>query len=113
MKKLLIVVNNPAFFLSHRLNVAKEAKAQGFRVIVSTMDGPAVQTIKDHGFEHVVFPMLRSGMNPLKELKTLVALCKIYRQVKPDIVHLVTIKPVLYGGIFGRFLCLDCVFYVF
>lgn len=111
MKKLLIVVNNPAFFLSHRLNVAKEAKAQGFRVIVSTMDGPAVQTIKDHGFEHVVFPMLRSGMNPLKELKTLVALCKIYRQVKPDIVHLVTIKPVLYGGIAARLMRVPAVVY--
>ncbi len=111
MKKLLIVVNNPAFFLSHRLNIAQEAKAQGYRVIVSTMDGPAVQTIKDHGFEHVVFPMLRSGMNPLKELKTIAALCKIYKQVKPDIVHLVTIKPVLYGGIAARLMRVPAVVY--
>lgn len=111
MKKLLIVVNNPAFFLSHRLNIAQEAKAQGYRVIISTMDGPAVQTIKDHGFEHIVFPMLRSGMNPLKELKTIAALCKVYKQVKPDIVHLVTIKPVLYGGIAARLMRVPAVVY--
>ncbi|CAM5195672.1 glycosyltransferase [Oligella ureolytica] len=111
MKKLLIVVNNPAFFLSHRLNIAQEAKAQGYRVIISTMDGPAVQTIKDHGFEHLTFPMLRSGMNPLKELKTLIALCKIYKKVKPDIVHLVTIKPVLYGGIAARLMRVPAVVY--
>ena len=111
MKKLLIVVNNPAFFLSHRLNIAQEAKAQGYRVIISTMDGPAVQTIKDHGFEHVVFPMLRSGMNPLKELKTVFSLCRIFQKVKPDIVHLVTIKPVLYGGIAARLMRVPAVVY--
>lgn len=111
MKKLLIVVNNPAFFLSHRLNIAQEAKAQGYRVTVSTMDGPAVETIKEHGFEHVTFPMLRSGMNPFNELKTIFALCKIYKKVKPDIVHLVTIKPVLYGGVAARFMRVPAVVY--
>ena len=111
MKKLLMVVNNPAFFLSHRLNIAKEAKSEGYHVTIATMDGPAVETIKAHGFEHVVFPMLRSGMNPLKELKTVFALCKIFNQIKPDVVHLVTIKPVLYGGIAARVMRVPAVVY--
>lgn len=111
MKKILIVVNNPAFFLSHRLNIAQEAKAQGYHVTISTMDGPAVQTIKAHGFEHVVFPMRRSGMNPITELATIWALYKIFKQVKPDLVHLVTIKPVLYGGIAARLARVKAVVY--
>ncbi|MDO5667110.1 MAG: glycosyltransferase family 4 protein [Alcaligenaceae bacterium] len=111
MKKILIAVNNPAFFLSHRLNIAQEAKAQGYHVIVSTMDGPAVQTIKDHGFEHVVFPMRRSGMNPLTELMTIFSLYKTFKQLKPDLVHLVTIKPVLYGGIAARLAKVPAVVY--
>lgn len=111
MKKLLMVVNNPAFFLSHRLNIAKEAKAQGYQVVVATMDGDAVQDITDHGFEHVVFPMLRSGTNPLKELKTVFALCKIFKKIAPDVVHLVTIKPVLYGGLAARLMRIKAVVY--
>ncbi|WP_432786285.1 N,N'-diacetylbacillosaminyl-diphospho-undecaprenol alpha-1,3-N-acetylgalactosaminyltransferase [Oligella sp. MSHR50489EDL] len=111
MKKILFVVNNPAFFLSHRLNIALEAKAQGYRVIVSTMDGAAVATIKAHGFEHVVFPMRRSGMNPVTELASIWALYKIFKQVKPDLVHLVTIKPVLYGGIAARLAGIKAVVY--
>lgn len=111
MKKILIVVNNPAFFLSHRLNIAQEAKAQGYQVIVSTMDGPAVQTIKQHGFEHVVFPMRRSGMNPVTELATIFALYRIFKRYQPDLVHLVTIKPVLYGGIAARLARVPAVVY--
>ena len=102
MKKLLMVVNNPAFFLSHRLNIAQEAKAQGYEVVISTMDGADVQTIKNYGFEHVILPMLRSGMNPLQELGTIGALYKIFKKVKPDVVHFVTILSLLYGGIAAR-----------
>lgn len=111
MKTLLMVVNNPAFFLSHRLNIAQEAKQQGYRVVISTMDGPSVETIKEHGFEHVVFPMERSGMNPISELKSIAHLCRIMKRVRPDIVHLVTIKPVLYGGIAARLMRVPAVVY--
>ncbi len=101
-RSLMFVVNNPAFFLSHRLPIALAAKAQGYEVSVATMDGAAVQAIKSHGLTHHVLPMSRSGMNPLAELKTLYAIYQLFRRVRPDIVHLVTIKPVLYGGIAAR-----------
>ncbi|MGO1765995.1 glycosyltransferase family 1 protein [Advenella sp. S44] len=101
-RSLMFVVNNPAFFLSHRLPIALAAKEQGYAVSVATMDGPAVQAIKAHGLAHHVLPMSRSGMNPLAELKTLYAIYRLFRKLRPDIVHLVTIKPVLYGGIAAR-----------
>lgn len=99
---LMFVVNNPAFFLSHRLPIALAAKAQGYEVSVATMDGDAVAAITAHGFRHCVLPMSRSGMNPLAELKTLYAIYRLFKIVDPDLVHLVTIKPVLYGGIAAR-----------
>lgn len=34
---------------------------------------------------------------------SLLAIWKLLTQVKPDVLHLVTIKPVLYGGIAARF----------
>ncbi len=99
---LMFVVNNPAFFLSHRLPIALAAKEQGYDVSVATMDGPAVQAIKEQGLTHYTLPMSRSGMNPLAELKTLYAIYRLFKIVEPDVVHLVTIKPVLYGGIAAR-----------
>lgn len=100
--RLLFLVNNPAFFLSHRLPIAEGARAAGYDVHVATMDGPSVATVKAHGFQHHVIPMSRSGQNPLEELSSLYAFWKLFRRLRPDLVHAVTIKPVLYGGIAAR-----------
>jgi glycosyltransferase involved in cell wall biosynthesis len=51
---------------------------------------------------HHAIPMTRSGKHPLQELGTLLALIRLFRHLRPQIVHLVTIKPVLYGGIAAR-----------
>lgn len=100
--RLLFVVNNPAFFLSHRLPLALAAQRAGYDVHVATMDGDSVTRIQAHGLTHHVIPMSRSGKNPIQELQTVWALYRLFRQLRPDVVHLVTIKPVLYGGIAAR-----------
>jgi glycosyltransferase involved in cell wall biosynthesis len=101
-RRLLFVVNNPAFFLSHRLAPALAARAAGYDVHVATMDGAAVAQVRALGFTHHAVPMTRSGRNPLHELRTLWALFGLFRQLRPHLVHLVTIKPVLYGGVAAR-----------
>lgn len=101
-RRLLYVVNNPAFFLSHRLPIALAAKEAGYDVHVATMAGAAAAQIESHGFLHHSIPMSRSGKNPFQECATLVALWRLYRTLRPDVVHAVTIKPVLYGGIAAR-----------
>jgi glycosyltransferase involved in cell wall biosynthesis len=99
---IIFVVNAPEFFLSHRLPLALAALKAGFQVHVATPDGPEVQLIQSHGFTHHTVPFTRSGQNPLNELGTLFRLVKLFRCVKPNLVHLITIKPVLYGGIAAR-----------
>ena len=101
-KTILFVVNAPEFFLSHRLPLAVAAQKAGFEVHVATADGPDVQRIQSQGFTHHIVPFARSGQNPLNELGTLLCLVKLFRRVKPAVVHLITIKPVLYGGIAAR-----------
>lgn len=101
-RRLLFVVNNPAFFLSHRLPLAQAAQTSGFDVHVATMDGPSVPLIGEHGFVHHVIPLSRSGKNPLQEMRSIHALWRLCRQIRPDILHAVTIKPVLYAGIAAR-----------
>lgn len=101
-RRLLFVVNNPAFFLSHRLPLALAARQAGYDVHVATMAGDSVSQIEAHGLTHHVIPMTRSGKHPVQELRTVWALYRLFRRLRPDVVHLVTIKPVLYGGIAAR-----------
>ncbi|MGH2433519.1 MAG: glycosyltransferase family 4 protein [Pseudomonas sp.] len=103
MKPVLLIVGNDAkYFLSHRLPVAEAARGKGYQVHVATPGGPYVGEICSKGFIHHELPLSRSGTNPFREFKALLGLLKVFWRVRPDIVHLVTIKPVLYGGIAAR-----------
>lgn len=96
------MVNTPEFFLSHRLPLAVAAQKAGYAVHVATADGPDLQGIHLQGFTHHIVPFARSGQNPFSELAVLLCLVKLFWRVKPALVHLITIKPVLYGGIAAR-----------
>lgn len=98
-RRLLFVVNDASFFLSHRLNIARAACEAGWVVHVATAPGPAVERVKAEGLLHHALPLSRSGTNPLAELQTLWALFRLFRRLRPALVHAVTIKPVLYSGL--------------
>jgi glycosyltransferase involved in cell wall biosynthesis len=100
--RLLFVVNVDWFFLSHRLPVALAARDAGFEVHVATgLSGPA-ETIESHGF--VLHPLhIDRRDTGLRNAWVLwLDLVRIFRRVQPDVVHLVTIKPVLLGGLAAR-----------
>jgi glycosyltransferase involved in cell wall biosynthesis len=101
-RTVLFVVNDAAFFLSHRLVVAEAARAAGFNVEIATGAGSATGKIRELGYTFHELPLSRSGLDPLAELTSLGAIYKLFREVRPDLVHLVTIKPVLYGGVAAR-----------
>jgi glycosyltransferase involved in cell wall biosynthesis len=101
-KKILFVVNAPEFFLSHRLPLAVAAHAGGYEVHVATALGSDVEAIQARGFKHHVVPFVRCGQNPLQELRTFLQLYHLFRSLRPSLVHLITIKPVLYGGVAAR-----------
>ena len=101
---LLFVVNIPRFFVSHRLPLALAAREAGFRVSVATSgdDTASVTHIKAAGLPFYPLPFSQHGTNPLHELWTLLALRRLYARLQPDLLHHVSIKPVLYGGIAAR-----------
>lgn len=101
-RTLLFIVNSPDFFLSHRLPLALAAREAGFNVHVATGPGGACQQIEHHGFPYHVIPLTRCGHNPFAELRSLWEIFRLLRTIKPNVVHLVTIKPVLYGGLMAR-----------
>lgn len=102
--RILYVVNEPAFFVSHRLRLAQAARHAGYQVLVATGPGEGERDIIAAGFSHRRLPLSRSGTNPLRELYLLVRMAVLFLSFRPDLVHLVTIKPVLYGGTLARLL---------
>jgi len=95
--KIIFVVNEATFFLSHRLPLAREAERLGDTVIVACGEGTGEEKLAELGLDYRVLPLSRSGFNPFEEFTTWRALLALYRRERPDLVHHITIKPVLYG----------------
>lgn len=96
---LLYVVTEDWYFLSHRLQLAKDAARRGFRVTIATGPGERGADIRQAGFEHRVFSLDRRSLNLWREAQTLRALTALMRELRPDLVHLVAAKPIMYGNI--------------
>jgi len=101
-KKILFLINVDWFFVSHRLPIAIAAMEKGYEVHVACDFTDKKQYLVDLGIKVHLLPFSRSGKNVLSELNALKAIYKLLKVVKPDLVHAVTIKPVLYGGIISR-----------
>ena len=103
MKKLFIIVNVDWFFLSHRLPVALAAQETGWDVSIVTADTGKLKDIAAKGLKTINLPMSRSGMNLMEELGTLNFLRKLYKREKPDVVHHVGMKTILWGTLAAKF----------
>ncbi len=103
-KILLIVLNADWFFLSHRLEHAVKAEEKGYKVIIAAGDTGVGEKILDFGFEYYPFKIERSGKNLFKEYNSFLQILRIYRKIKPDIIHHFTWKPILYGTFAARLL---------
>ena len=95
--KVGLVVNQADFFLSHRLELAHELRALGAQPYLLCPPNTGEGKAAEHQLPVHTFRMSRSGFNPFSEIRTAMALTRLYRQLQFDLVHHITIKPVLYG----------------
>lgn len=100
--RLLYVINDPEFFLSHRLPIARAAKENGMEVHVAAPQEMSSGRIAAEGFVSHAIRLSKHGTGILGEGRAFLDICRLFRELKPSVVHLVTIKPVLYGGIAAR-----------
>jgi glycosyltransferase involved in cell wall biosynthesis len=102
-KKLLFFVTEDWYFCSHRLPLALAAKNAGYDVSVVTRVGSHGEQIKSAGLKLYPLNLSRRGMNPFREISVIKQIVAIFKTEKPDIVHHVALKPVLYGSIAAYF----------
>ncbi len=104
--RLLFVVAASHYFISHRLSLALAAQKQGMEVAVATTSSKNFSEDKRHieslGIKVFEVPFHRTGINPFNDIPTFKALYSVFKHFKPDILHNVALKPILYGSFIGK-----------
>lgn len=104
MPKLLYFISEDWFFCSHFMDRAKAAQQAGFEVVVLTRIAAHGGQLLAAGFRPIELRMQRSSTHPLRELGVLRQVWRVYRAERPDLLHHVALKPILYGSLVARWL---------
>jgi glycosyltransferase involved in cell wall biosynthesis len=97
--RLLYVVTEDWYFLSHRLPMARAARAAGFEVHVATRVVDGAAAIEAEGFVLHPVPFARGRISPLGTLATIRALRRVHRLVAPAITHHVALQATVLGSL--------------
>lgn len=100
--RLLFFVSEDWYFWSHRLPIARAARDAGFEVLVACRVDQHQERIEKEGFKLIHIGLKRKSKNIFKEIFSVLEIVRIYRRERPDIVHHVAVKPILYGSLAAR-----------
>ncbi|MGV1014510.1 MAG: glycosyltransferase family 4 protein, partial [Methyloceanibacter sp.] len=95
--RVLYVVTEDWYFLSHRLPMARAAKEAGYEVHVATRLKDGEAAIKREGFVPHALPWIRGSFSPRGSVQAIFEIRRLLRELDPDILHNVSLKPVLLG----------------
>jgi len=97
--KLVYLVTEDWYFLSHRLPMAHAARRAGYQVHVLTHVTDHGAAIEAHGFHLHGLAWRRGSMNPF-DLRAIVRQVRgLYRALAPDLIHHVALQPAIIGSL--------------
>ena len=106
MKRIVYLINNVGFFVSHRLPLAEEAIDNEIETfLISGLPGSqvieekALNQISKHNITHFTVPFSAQGINPFKETFNLFKIVKLLRQIKPNLLHAASPKGILLASL--------------
>lgn len=94
-----LVCNTGFAIYTYRQGVIRMLVAKGVRVVVLAPRDRTFPLLKQMGCVCIDLPVASKGTNPLADLRTLAALYRHYRTIRPDVVFHYTIKPNIYGSV--------------
>ena len=99
-KTIAYTVNDPDFFWSHRLSLAKSAIDKGFVVyLISDFKKSDIEKFQTVGIKTIDVKINRNNKNFISNFKLVYQLNKIYNKIKPEIIHQVSLKMIIFGSI--------------
>ena len=92
--KLLYIISDDNYFLSHRSGLAKAAQADGYDVSVLAYENDSKFTdkIKSHGFKFISFNQRAAGLGVMANLKLIWQTRKVINRIRPDLIHTVSMR---------------------
>lgn len=97
--KILFLTTDDSTFWSHRLALARAIKSEGIEVVIMSYPGAFCSRLEKEGFRIIPWDISRLSMQPLQELKSLLEVIRVYRTERPDLLHHIALKPIVYGSI--------------
>ena len=97
--RILYVVTEDWYFLSHRLPMARAAREAGYDVHVATRLNRGKAAIEAEVFTPHALSWRRGSLSPWHSFAGVLELRKLLRSLEPDILHNVSLKPVLLGSV--------------
>ncbi|MEO0393237.1 MAG: glycosyltransferase family 4 protein [Pseudomonadota bacterium] len=101
-RTVLFVITEDWFFHSHFMPMAKAAIEAGYRVGVAARFDQHRNAIEALGADTFELSLNRGRFNPLGALTLIFKLRSLYNRLEPDLVHHISLKPVVLGGIAAR-----------
>ncbi|MGE3529955.1 MAG: glycosyltransferase family 4 protein [Methyloceanibacter sp.] len=96
-RRILYVVTEDWYFLSHRLPMARAAQKAGYEVHVATRLKDGRAAIEKEGFVPHALSWSRGSLSARDSLSSILALRRLIKELRPAILHNVALKPVLLG----------------
>lgn len=101
-QRYLIVMNEVGFVYSHFWKLALGLQAAGWKVIIASGAVADPRRAMDAGIEFIrLNPSFGIG-RPAAEIRSFLELRKAIRSVRPDVLHLISLKNCLVGGVLAR-----------
>src|ERR1700731_756876 len=102
MPKILYLVTEDWFFVSHFLPMAQAARDCGLQVAVAARVRADGERLKAEGFSVIAIESRRGSFSPLRSLRDFFQALKIMREERADIVHCIALRPVVIGGLAAK-----------
>ncbi len=103
--RFLMIASYAESLIAFRGPLIAALQQKGLEVHIAAPDLPAGHQVRaaleSRGVVVHHVPLQRTGMNPLADARTLLALHRLMRRVRPACVMSYTIKPVIYGMLAG------------
>lgn len=102
-QRLLFMFTEDWAFAALFLDRAVAAKNAGYEVAVHVRCSKHRAVIERAGLQVIPHNISRSGLNPFRELLSVLQLIKVFRSFRPDVIHLIALKPIVLGSLASVF----------
>lgn len=103
VERVLLVIPEYWYFVSHRQDLAKAAAKKGYKVALISSAPEQTFNGEQEDLEFYPWNIARGSLNPVNALKSIYKLGRCIEDFEPDLIHAVSIKPIIFLTVLSIF----------